>query len=71
MTKRKLSLTDLQQQLSKAAMKQIKAGSGFGNSCNIYCGNNPSLCTDTCTTCTPAGNASNPNVPGGDKICVR
>ena len=40
--------------------------------CNIYCGTGSEVdCKGTCGTCTPAGNGQNPNIPGGDKLCVQ
>lgn len=39
--------------------------------CNVYCGSGSNAtCKNVCTVCEPAGNGSNPNVKGGDKLCV-
>ena len=59
--------------LSKAEQRKILGGAEpKDNSCNTYCGSGSGVtCTDTCTNSVDAGNGSNPNVPGGDKLCVR
>ena len=64
MQTKKMSLADLQQQLSRAEMKKIKAGSGYGNKCNVYCKSNNDCDTagKPCPYCKDGGNA-------GGKIC--
>lgn len=61
--------------LTKAELKKIIGGNGGGsgssNSCNAYCGQGSGYtCTTVCQICDDAGGGSNPNVPGGDKLCV-
>ncbi|MCW3074287.1 MAG: hypothetical protein JWP69_1356 [Flaviaesturariibacter sp.] len=63
--------------LSGSEMRMILGGDepvsiiGEGDStCNAYCGSGSGVtCSGRCVTCGDAGNASNPNVRGGDKIC--
>ena len=68
--------------LTKDEMKKIIGGvereGGYCGSdkqngcCNIYCGTGSGVtCAGTCGTCDAAGNATNPNIPGGDKLCVQ
>lgn len=61
--------------LTRSQLRQVLGGvvePPAGNSCNVYCGSGSHYtCTDTCKTCESAGNGQNPNVPGGDKLCVQ
>jgi hypothetical protein len=71
MKTQKMSLANIQGKLSRTEMKSIMAGSGPGDSCNVYCGSGSGYtCSGTCSSCEDAGNGQNPKVPGGDKLCV-
>jgi hypothetical protein len=64
--------------LSSSEMRTISGGdeppeSVIGDetsTCNAYCGSGSKVtCSGRCATCENAGNAYNPYVAGGDKIC--
>ena len=60
-------------ELSKDEMKKVIGGleDPGESSCNTYCGSGSNYtCKGQCFTCEDAGNGRNPNVPGGDKLCV-
>jgi len=67
-----MSLANIKGKLSRDEMKKIMAGSGTDTSkCNAYCGSGSNVtCGGFCSTCEDAGNASNPGIPGGNKICA-
>ena len=67
--------------LSTDEMKKIIGGDsevnrcgrkGEAGCCNVYCGQGSGVqCEGTCGICDAAGNGQNPNVPGGDRLCVQ
>lgn len=64
-------------QLTRQQMKKVMGGqeastTQSADSCNAYCGDGSGYtCSGKCSTCDDAGNGQNPNVPGGDKLCVQ
>lgn len=67
--------------MTKEEMKKVMGGVEKGDycgsdklngCCNTYCGTGSGVtCKGTCGSCVPAGNGTNPNTKGGDKLCVQ
>ncbi len=71
MKRTKMSLTSIKGKLSRTEMKNIMAGSGGGNQCNVYCGTGSGQsCDSTCPHCVDAGNGAGTGA-GQDKLCAR
>ena len=66
-------VASLGRSLSRDEMKHVLGGDAIeDNSCNVYCGDGANYtCNKVCLSCEDAGNGSNPNKPGGDKMCFR
>lgn len=60
--------------LNKTEQKKIIGGVEDDPGCgtgDTYCGSGSGVTCCAGYTCDDAGNAQNPNVPGGDKLCSR